>query len=57
MDTGVRSVMFQMYASNSTEMDFWLQMLVGFDLPRLDSNIFLIWKHCNLCFLGSETFF
>jgi len=29
-----------MYASNSTEMDFWSRMLAGFDLPRLDANIF-----------------
>ena len=29
-----------MYASNSTEMDFWSRMLAGFDLPRFGRKYF-----------------
>jgi len=52
MDTGDRSVTFEMDALNSTETDFRSQMHASFALLRLDSNIFLIWKSATSAFLA-----
>jgi len=46
-----------MYVLYNTETDFLSQMPAGFDLSRLHSNTFLIWKHSNFCFFASEAVF
>jgi len=49
MDTSDRSLTFEMYALNSTETDSWSQIPVGFDLPRMESTIFLLYGSTATC--------